>query len=66
MGCAADILEAVAACRGDGNFGEPFLWSAVFVFLLLLATGKLNIFMQETKAIFSTKRQPAAWCWQQL
>lgn len=43
-----------------------FLWSAVFVFLLLLATGKLNIFMQETKAIFSTKRLPAAWCWQQL
>ena len=33
-----------------------FLWSAVFVFLLLLATGKLNIFMQETKAIFSTKK----------
>lgn len=33
-----------------------FLWSAVFVFLLLLATGKLNIFMQETKTIFSTKR----------
>lgn len=34
-----------------------FLWSAVFVFLLLLATGKLNIFMQETKAIFSTKKK---------
>lgn len=33
-----------------------FLWSAVFVFLLLLATGKLNIFMQETKTIFSTKK----------
>lgn len=33
-----------------------FLWSAVFVFLLLLATGKLNIFMQETKAIFSMKK----------
>lgn len=33
-----------------------FLWSAVFVFLLLLATGKLNIFMQETKAIFSAKK----------
>ena len=33
-----------------------FLWSAVFVFLLLLATCKLNIFMQETKAIFSTKK----------
>lgn len=33
-----------------------FLWSAVFVFLLLLATGKLNIFMQETKVIFSTKK----------
>ena len=33
-----------------------FLWSAVFVFLLLLATGKLHIFMQETKTIFSTKK----------
>ena len=33
-----------------------FLWSAVFVFLLLLVTGKLNIFMQETKEIFSTKK----------
>ncbi len=33
-----------------------FLWSAVFVFFLLLATGKLNIFMQETKVIFSTKK----------
>lgn len=33
-----------------------FLWSAVFVFFLLLATGKLNIFMQETKDIFSTKK----------
>lgn len=33
-----------------------FLWSAVFVFLLLLVTGKLNIFMQETKVIFSTKK----------
>lgn len=37
-----------------------FLWSAVFVFFLLLATGKLNIFMQETKAIFSTKK--TAFC----
>lgn len=37
-----------------------FLWSAVFVFFLLLATGKLNIFMQETKAIFSTKK--TAYC----
>ena len=34
-----------------------FLWSAGFVFLLLLATGKLNIFMQETKAILSTKKK---------
>lgn len=33
-----------------------FLWSAVFVFLLLLVTGKLHIFMQETKTIFSTKK----------
>ena len=24
MGRAADIMEAAAACRGDGNFGEPF------------------------------------------
>ena len=31
-----------------------FLWSAVFVFLLLLFTGKIKIFVQETKAIFST------------
>ena len=31
-----------------------FIWSAVFVFLLMLATGKLKIFIEETKAIFST------------
>ncbi len=33
-----------------------FLWSAVFVFVLLLATGKLQVFIQETRAIFSTKK----------
>ena len=33
-----------------------FLWSAVFVFVLLLVTGKLQVFLQETKAIFSTKK----------
>lgn len=33
-----------------------FLWSAVFVFALLLVTGKLQVFSQETKAIFSTKK----------
>ncbi len=33
-----------------------FLWSAVFVFLLLVVTGKLQVFVQETKAIFSTKK----------
>lgn len=33
-----------------------FLWSAVFVFVLLLVTGKLQVFVQETKAIFSTKK----------
>ena len=31
-----------------------FLWSVVFVFLLLLGTGKLKVFVEETKAIFST------------
>lgn len=31
-----------------------FLWSAVFVFLLLLVSGKLQVFVQETKVIFST------------
>lgn len=31
-----------------------FLWSAVFVFLLLCVSGKLQVFVQETKAIFST------------
>lgn len=31
-----------------------FLWSAVFVFLLLVVSGKLQVFVQETKAIFST------------
>ena len=30
-----------------------FLWSVLFVFLLILATGKLNVFLQESKAIFS-------------
>ena len=29
-----------------------FIWSAVFVFILLLATGKLKVFVEETKAIF--------------
>ncbi len=33
-----------------------FLWSAVFVFVLLLVMGKLQVFVQETKAIFSTKK----------
>ena len=31
-----------------------FIWSAVFVFLLMLFTGKLGVFLEETKAIFST------------
>ena len=31
-----------------------FLWSAVFVFFLLIVTQKLPVFVQETKAIFST------------
>lgn len=47
------LLQHVEAMEILAN---RFLWSAVFVFLLLLATGKLNIFMQETKAIFSTKK----------
>lgn len=47
------LLQHVEAMEILAN---RFLWSAVFVFLLLLATGKLNIFMQETKEIFSTKK----------
>lgn len=47
------LLQHVEAMEILAN---RFLWSAVFVFLLLLATGKLNIFMQKTKAIFSTKK----------
>lgn len=47
------LLQHVEAMEILAN---RFLWSAVFVFLLLLATGKLNIFMQETKAIFSAKK----------
>lgn len=33
-----------------------FLWSAVFVFVLLLVMGKLQVFVRETKAIFSSKK----------
>lgn len=33
-----------------------FLWSVVFVCFLLLVTGKLQTFVQETKAIFSTSK----------
>lgn len=31
-----------------------FLWSAVFVFFLLVVSKKMTVFVQETKAIFST------------
>lgn len=31
-----------------------FIWSAIFVFFLMLATGKLKVFVDETKAIFKT------------
>ena len=38
-----------------------------FRLLLLLATGKLNIFYAGNQGDFQLrKRQPAAWCWQQL
>ena len=33
-----------------------FLWSVVFVCFLLVVTGKLQTFVQETKAIFSTSK----------
>ena len=33
-----------------------FLWSVVFVCFLLLVTGRLQTFVQETKAIFSTSK----------
>lgn len=40
-----DALEILAS---------RFIWSAVFVFLLLLGTGKLRVFVEETKEIFSS------------
>lgn len=45
------LLQQVEAME---ILASRFLWSAVFVFILLLVTGKLKVFVQETKAIFST------------
>lgn len=45
------LLQQVEAME---ILASRFLWSAVFVFLLLLISGKLKVFVQETKAIFST------------
>ena len=45
------LLQQVEAME---ILASRFLWSAVFVFILLLVTGKLRVFVQETKAIFST------------
>lgn len=45
------LLQQVEAME---ILASRFLWSAVFVFLLLVISGKLKVFVQETKAIFST------------
>lgn len=42
-----DALEILAS---------RFIWSAVFVFLLLAATGKGGVFIRETRAIFASAR----------
>lgn len=44
-------LQHVAALE---ILASRFLWSAVFVFLLIAATGKFKIFLQESRAIFSS------------
>ena len=36
-----------------------FIWSAVFVGLLLCVTGKLKMFVDETKGVFSTWKTAA-------
>ena len=45
------LLQAVPALEILAN---RFIWSAVFVFAILAATGKLRLFISETKAVFST------------
>lgn len=45
------LLQQVEAME---ILASRFLWSAVFVFVLLLISGQLKVFVQETKAIFST------------
>lgn len=45
------LLGAVPAMEILAN---RFIWSAVFVFVILAATGKLGQFISETKAVFST------------
>ena len=45
------LLQQVEAME---ILASRFLWSAVFVFFLLLISGQLRVFVQETKAIFST------------
>lgn len=47
------LLQNVEAMQ---ILASRFLWSVVFVFVLLVVTGKLQVFVQETKAIFSAKK----------
>ncbi len=44
------LLQHVPALEILAN---RFIWSAVFVFLLLLVTGKFKVFLSETAAVFS-------------
>lgn len=47
------LLQPVEAME---ILASRFLWSVAFVFLLLLVTGRLQTFVLETKAIFSTSK----------
>ncbi len=51
------LLQQVPALEILAN---RFIWSAVFVFFLLLLTGRFRNFLSETAAVFSTVRTGAA------
>lgn len=57
MGCAADILEAAATCRGDGNFGEPFFVVGRFRLSFITSNRQAaHLYAGKLKTIFSTKK----------
>lgn len=51
------LLQEVPALEILAN---RFIWSAVFVFFLLLATGNLKVFLSETASVFGTVKTAAA------